>query len=395
MKAIVWGTGKAIEKICNFLVFHYIECFVDSNERNRMRGRLYDKDIISPEEIIKYEYDYIVVGSTKYWEEIAHSCIFEYGIDCAKIISLNMFLKLSGLKKIQDANYLLAENRCKRYMRQNTYSYCIKALFDRVVDIDGLQSVFNCQGYIFPFSNNDQSKMTIFQVGHKPFIPIGNKGYFPIGVGSYTTAIFNDYSGINISYLNSVINECTAIYWIWKNYRSDYIGINHYRRVFESEINKSWPLQIPEAHSILDMADIIVAEPISLGIYSIPDVLAIQVIKEAFENSFCLLKSIIAKSDKETIEAFNKVMENGILYPCNMFIMRWELFDDYCQWLFKIILPMTNKLDIKQQWDNYSKRIIGFWAERLLTVWLYKKGLSIYELPILLLDDKGPFGVEG
>ena len=48
---------------------------------------------------------------------------------------------------------------------------------------------------------------------------------------------FEDEMKDNISHLNSKLNEMTAIYAYWKNLMkdADYIGFNHYRRLFRLE----------------------------------------------------------------------------------------------------------------------------------------------------------------
>ena len=48
---------------------------------------------------------------------------------------------------------------------------------------------------------------------------------------------FEDEMKENISHLNSKLNEMTAIYAYWKNLMkdADYIGFNHYRRLFRIE----------------------------------------------------------------------------------------------------------------------------------------------------------------
>ncbi len=60
--------------------------------------------------------------------------------------------------------------------------------------------------------------------------------YLPIYVGA---ARFNealpfqsDATGDNISAKNTRYCELTGIYWAWKNYSADYIGLAHYRRHF-------------------------------------------------------------------------------------------------------------------------------------------------------------------
>ena len=49
--------------------------------------------------------------------------------------------------------------------------------------------------------------------------------------------MIGDDTGDNISELNRDVNEWSAIYWVWKNYdkidNPDYIGLCHYRRLFD------------------------------------------------------------------------------------------------------------------------------------------------------------------
>lgn len=392
MKVIIWGTGRAIENVCSIINFQFIECFVDSDAQKRLKGKIYGKEIIAPEDISLYSYDYLVIGSSYYWNEIAHICIFEYGIDCAKIVNLKMFVELCGKSTITDVEYLLAINEGKRLINRKIGGYSLPDLFCEKETTNILQNCFNSRGYLVEVSTQARDDLSIFQVGHKNFIPIGNSGYLPIGVGAFMDVPLRDSIGISIAHLNSVINECTAIYWVWKNYKCCIVGFNHYRRVLGSKINCGWPLQAVEVDAILCDADVIVAEPVCFGKRTIPEVLATEVTYEAFYESYRILQDIISRLDLESKIAFNEIMSYGIMYPCNMFVMRWELFNEYCQWLFDIILPMTERVEIKQEWDEYSKRIIGFWAERLLTVWLYKKKLKVFECPILLLDEGKPFG---
>ena len=81
--------------------------------------------------------------------------------------------------------------------------------------------------------------------------------------------------------------------------------------------------------------------------------------------------------------AYKYVFEGNAIFPCNMFVMSWDLFEQYCTWIFPIINELVASIEIKEEWDDYSKRVIGFIAERLLTVWLVEKKYSLKELEIL------------
>ena len=83
------------------------------------------------------------------------------------------------------------------------------------------------------------------------------------------------------------------------------------------------------------------------------------------------------------MEAFDAVMESHNFYKCNMFVTKREILNAYCEWLFSFLIEAAERIDVST-YDNYSKRVIGFFAERMLTVWLYKNPLKIKELPIAL-----------
>ena len=85
------------------------------------------------------------------------------------------------------------------------------------------------------------------------------------------------------------------------------------------------------------------------------------------------------------MDAFNYVMNNTWFFPCNMFVTSKKLFDEYCKWLFSFIIPACKEFDVSK-YDKYSCRAIGFFAERMLTVWLMKHNYKVKTLPILEKD---------
>jgi hypothetical protein len=169
----------------------------------------------------------------------------------------------------------------------------------------------------------------------------------------------------------------TSIYWIWKNYNKignpEYIGHNHYRRFFKKEDIYDY-----------EKYDIIISKPIfssnifslfrQYGIYhNIDDlILCINVIK-LFDYKF--------SNDFE-----NYVKTSGINYaPCNMFIMKKELFFEWCEFLFSILFELEKNIDLSER-DNYQKRALCFLTERIFNFWCYNKlqnGYNIKEIDIV------------
>ena len=69
------------------------------------------------------------------------------------------------------------------------------------------------------------------------------------------------------------------------------------------------------------------------------------------------------------------------MYRCNMFITSWKVFDDYCTWLFSFIIKLAAEIDVTNFLPQ-EKRVVGYFAEVMLTVWLNNQVLKIVELPI-------------
>jgi hypothetical protein len=66
-----------------------------------------------------------------------------------------------------------------------------------------------------------------------------------------------------------------------------------------------------------------------------------------------------------------KLFFKGNLYsPCNMFIMRREVLDDLCQWMFPKLFAVAGHGGIND--DTYQNRYPGFISERLITFFFDK-----------------------
>ena len=65
-----------------------------------------------------------------------------------------------------------------------------------------------------------------------------------------------------------------------------------------------------------------------------------------------------------------------------MFIMRRDLLNAYCSWLFPVLFDIEARLDISA-YDDYDRRVFGFLAERLLDVWIWTNRVPYTEMPIV------------
>lgn len=229
-----------------------------------------------------------------------------------------------------------------------------------------------------------QEKVSIYVATHKDYTAPMDNIYSTLWLGNKKSNNISFLSevGDNIAFLNLKINECTGLYWLWKHAKDDILGLNHYRRFFKLTDSKEI-LTEKEVRLLLEEYDILVGNAVCTCPMTNSEYIENSINDEAFNNAKQLVQNAIMKYQLDYAECYMEVMSGYAFFPCNMFITRKELFDQYCEWLFSIIIPAAELFD-EAPYDDYSKRAIGFFAERLLTVWLCKHDYRIKELPILL-----------
>ena len=188
-----------------------------------------------------------------------------------------------------------------------------------------------------------------------------------------------DNTGENISLKNPNYCELTGLYWVWKNVKCDVVGISHYRRYF---VRGDDFLKQDEIERLLESYDIIVPQ----GNYSAE----YGSVRNQFENyhhpeDLTNCRNAIEKLCPEYLRAFDAVCDCGIFYVFNMMIARKEVFDAYCEWLFKILFEVERNTDVST-YDTYNARLYGFLSERLLRVWLFENKYRIREEMVKLID---------
>ncbi len=231
-----------------------------------------------------------------------------------------------------------------------------------------------------------KTDVTMYVITHVNFMVPEQEFFSPLWVGDDHSRWIEAYveNGDNIRRLNGKINECTGIYWIWKNTSTKYVGINHYRRYFlDDKTHDIITREQMDKH--LKQYDILVAGAVTSGKVSNAENIRESIDEEAFSNAYMLIEKSIEKNQPTYLEPFYNVMHGVVFFPFNMFVMPRYIFNQYCEWLFSIIIPAAEAFD-NSGYDSYSQRAVGFFAERLLTVWLSKQKYQIKELPVLLKD---------
>lgn len=230
--------------------------------------------------------------------------------------------------------------------------------------------------------------MSVYLITHKMFDQPKENGYKSILVGAYKGHNFGDVFddvGDNISEKNANYCELTGIYWIWKNVTDKYIGITHYRRHFSNCFTNN-VIKENDILKVLNKYDIIL--PFKRTMHTSIEKHYCE--ESGFQKDLDKVREIIALNYPDYILTYDQIMKGNTTYFYNMMICNKKIFDEYCEWLFSILFELEKSVNL-EGYTNYQKRIYGFISERLLTVWVLKNNLNIFEMGVVNPEEKFSF----
>lgn len=163
----------------------------------------------------------------------------------------------------------------------------------------------------------------------------------------------------NISNRNSQFCELTGLYWIWKNAVEDIVGLVHYRRHFI--LPDDWKIKM-----ISNEVDGILPTPLYVA-PSLEGNYRRRHDEKVWEKMMDILKELHPEDYQAAKYFFDK---SGLYYPCNMLIVKREILNEFCGWLFPILFKVSDEIGTLE--DRYQNRYPGFLSERLLTFFFEK-----------------------
>ncbi|MCR4637557.1 MAG: DUF4422 domain-containing protein [Butyrivibrio sp.] len=248
----------------------------------------------------------------------------------------------------------------------------------------------------------------IYIAYHKKSKVINGDYLYPIQVGAANShesldGMLRDDVGDNISKKNRSYGEMTAQYWAWKNDDADYYGFFHYRR-FMSFSKDKFPTNIFEDVEMEYLSDKNISK-LEINKETMRDVINkydliatcpvyLRKLYSSFSNNYKqyaapnyqykedldeVLEIIKEKSPKLYQAAKDYLFKLPYGYFCNMFIMKKDLFFEYCEWCFDVLEEFEKRRD----YSNYSidgERLCGYLGERLFGIFYeYKKKSGKYK----------------
>lgn len=230
----------------------------------------------------------------------------------------------------------------------------------------------------------------IIVAAHKEYQMPKEDMYFPVQVGAEGKEKIKGYvpdnQGENISLKNPYFCELTGLYWAWKNLNADYIGLVHYRRYFtgtkkvpkKEEDKFDSVLTKKEVEEKLEKADVILPKKRNYFIENLYDHYKHTMYVEPLDET----RKIIKEKYPKYMTEFDKLKTRKKAHMFNMFIMKKEILNEYCKWLFDILFELEKNIDAKK-YDSFHARFYGRISELLLDVWINTNKIKYEEVKVM------------
>ncbi len=251
-----------------------------------------------------------------------------------------------------------------------------------------------------------EDKLDIFIFTHKTpkFIP-SNKCYKMVAlecdkdkVNCNLEKIVCDSSKDNIFNFERAYSEGSRIYYLWKNYPlKEYVGTAHYRRFFDFIDN------IPNLDNLFKTYDAILPK------FDLWTTVKNQYTLNHNLKDLNKIIEIINEYYPEYSDAAKTFIDGDNFIPCNIFIMKKEMFNEYCEFVFGVldkynaIMGFENDLDVFNWVINhfedytsnrvgmlysipYQARIQSFLLERISNIFYNKKIKNPYMVELVLTE---------
>lgn len=230
---------------------------------------------------------------------------------------------------------------------------------------------------------------------HRPYRMPEDPVYVPMHVGralhpertvDFSPGFMGDDTGDSISERNAWYSELTALYWMWRNCDAEFKGLVHYRRHFATP-NPARRRSRDRFERIATECDLRAALAKAPVVVPAARNYRIETIESHYRHTLPgeqidVLRDVIQELHPECAKALEDVLSGTCAHIFNMMVMRADLLDGYCSWLFPVLEEVTLRLD-PADYDDFNARYPGRLSERLLDVWLKANGVSCVEMPVV------------
>ncbi len=170
-----------------------------------------------------------------------------------------------------------------------------------------------------------------------------------------------DNDGIdNISKQNRTLCELTATYWVWKNSKHKmYKGVCHYRRHFDLD-EKAFRRIVDEG------IDVVLTTP-RINAYGNLNLFLMGYLVAPIDID--IVKRTIAEHFPDYVDSMNEHFNQKFFFNCNMVIAKESIFNEYCEFLFGVILPLDDYF--RNAGIMRTNKFSAYFAELITSLFFY------------------------
>lgn len=233
-------------------------------------------------------------------------------------------------------------------------------------------------------------KITVMVAAHKPYRMMDDPLYLPLQVGARgkdgIPGFRRDDEGESISEKNPSFCELTGLYWLWKNHKgADAYGLCHYRRYFAN--GRFWQkkeariLTGAQAERLLEGWEAVLPKKRHYVIETRQQ----QYIHAHHAQDLDVTEKVLSEKYPAYLPAWKRMLASRSGHIFNMFLMKRDVFESYCAWLFDVLFEAEKRLDISD-YSVSDKRVFGYLAERLMDVYLETNHVKYRECAVVNLE---------
>ncbi len=231
----------------------------------------------------------------------------------------------------------------------------------------------------------------IIVAAHKKAEMPSDPCYLPLHVGKAgkeSIGYTGDDTGDNISAKNPSFCELTGIYWAWKNLKADYVGLVHYRRLFVNGYPQSEQTKMMAAlgqsdfERLLEKADVVMPDKQ----YYVIETNQSHYDHAHYRRDLLVTIEVLKEMYPDAAEACDKVMNRRSAHMFNIFVMKRDKFDDYCNFMFPLLFEVEKRIDISA-YNAFEARVFGRLSEILMDVWLEWRNVKYVEQRITFVGN--------
>lgn len=328
---------------------------------------------------------------------------------CVAGYQVYRFVRDESYQLLKDEQYPSSTARLDTFMQLADKFYCNSTMdeeFERCRQMrDAAKNHLDELRAIVLKKNRERQSIRIFVSTHKdvdaPSCPIFQLVQVGAALHSWRLSdALADDEGENISDRNARYCELTTQYWAWKNVDAEYYGFCHYRRYFDFSSERHEENAFGEVmddyidhnaeicycfdeQSIRDSVegyDVVTTEFKDLrrfpGDFETPYEHYASAPFLHIDDLDCL-RDIVCELYPDYAADVKTFLKGNRSCFCNMYILKKDIFFDYCAWLF----PILEEFEARTDTSKYSKEALrtpGHLAERLFNIYyLHNKGLGV------------------